>query len=496
MVDANLIIEELANASEREFSASLRYEPRDAPFDTLALSFDYAEPSGSGWIHALFNPARSQGLETVDVDYSLEFDVEANVLNASANFNATIIPSQAPSELLDKIEAAVALSKTPNGMELLKQMVREYTGESVKLESLTLEFNRTSSALSGSASLSLDVPKLIEFVKGQIIPALPEELKELPNITRLKVMASIDRELAELSLEWRVNGHISEVLDGLVRQISETLPSQYSVKAFLEKFAVGVRKSFEAKLSYRYTGVWSAQTGAELSLNFMGLNIMYRERPDETFNAVIEEIRGLMRKCPACITSLAIFSGSDQNNEVVIWHDGVAYKSIEVSGDISMLDFTLEVRKNLWGIADYAVVSRVISIKGISQNITVASNSTVKNIVALEENAIAFYVEGRDGTVGALNATIPKAALGGADVNSLKVLIDNVETSNALISEASDVIVIYVSYTHSVHTIKVQWTYPQAFPSHMLAYGAAIAAIVIVAATLIAKRAGRSKSAA
>ncbi|RLE51001.1 MAG: hypothetical protein DRJ20_02745, partial [Candidatus Methanomethylicota archaeon] len=130
----------------------------------------------------------------------------------------------------------------------------------------------------------------------------------------------------------------------------------------------------------------------------------------------------------------------------------VTFKGINFN---ELKDLAFKVVRNAWGVADANIHEIEELIAGKKRKIIAITNSTLRRFQFLVDR-IELEVEGPEGTIGALNMTIPKEAVSGVIV----VYIDKSIVTPTISMNATHYFV-FVKYTHSIHTIQVKWGIPQ-----------------------------------
>ncbi|RLF91947.1 hypothetical protein DRN52_08635, partial [Thermococci archaeon] len=130
----------------------------------------------------------------------------------------------------------------------------------------------------------------------------------------------------------------------------------------------------------------------------------------------------------------------------------VTFKGINFN---ELKDLAFKVVRNAWGVADANIHEIEELIAGKKRKIIAITNSTLRRFQFLVDR-IELEVEGPEGTIGALNMTIPKEAVSGVII----VYIDKSIVTPTISMNATHYFV-FVKYTHSIHTIQVKWGIPQ-----------------------------------
>ncbi|AFU57710.1 MAG: MG2 domain-containing protein [Nitrososphaera sp.] len=162
----------------------------------------------------------------------------------------------------------------------------------------------------------------------------------------------------------------------------------------------------------------------------------------------------------------------------------------------------IEVEASVLGLLDAEVIAKlesppaqfivarsnafeVQSDEGEEFQIEITSNSNVDNVEFKQaEKRVSFVVEGKTGTTGVTEITIPKAMLSG----EMMVLIDGevvtAESNDVIVKSHTDTEITFeINYSHSEHTVEVTGTnVTPEFPVSILVMAGALGSIIAFAA--------------
>jgi UDP-N-acetylmuramyl tripeptide synthase len=117
--------------------------------------------------------------------------------------------------------------------------------------------------------------------------------------------------------------------------------------------------------------------------------------------------------------------------------------------------------------------------------VDIASSSSVSNFqFSQEQKMVKFTVEGRTGTTGVTQVTVPKAMLSGDMMVTVDGQVVTPDSNNVIVtSNTSTETTFELNYHHSQHEVTVTGTnvVPE-FPASMLAMAAAIGSVSAFAA--------------
>jgi hypothetical protein len=138
--------------------------------------------------------------------------------------------------------------------------------------------------------------------------------------------------------------------------------------------------------------------------------------------------------------------------------EGCYTVTVSVEGKVNLTRNGVVIKAERATELDFALIENVVTTTSHSINIgeqvfcvVTVGNSTISNFVFNSTaKSISFSVSAATGSTGFCNVTIPEAFLG----PPYTVKIDNIQTEPVISSNGTHTI-IHLSYTHSVHTIKI-----------------------------------------
>ncbi|RLI46047.1 hypothetical protein DRO64_01555 [Candidatus Bathyarchaeota archaeon] len=456
------------------------------PLHSLSLHVDCGRRRGGGNITASFNPSENLPVRSVNVSFStMQMDTTLVELNVSGT--AVFSRVHLKDETARMLEIYAATLSTPAGMEMARHKIEEMTNGSIKLKHLTLSFSRETCMLNVSVTLLMNMsalkepPSMISRFSGTAYLQWGVTRPPLANLTKLKLNAGYDGEMGVFSgdMTFEVEGNESAMMEEISNSIVKRLISKSSVAStlsgWLRNFRVGIYGRFIFKLKI------PANT-----LQVSGITLRYKKDPSETSMKLIEAISSM--PAPPRNVVIMLEAGSNEYGVVKLkLPSGMSTDRILISGNASALrNITYTTSRNPWGITDYKIYMREAMIGGRKYQLLIATNSTLKEVMA-ETGRIILKVEGTPGLRGGLNLTFPRNMLDGADLKSIGVLIDG-EPAERVIAEKNGKISILVTYPQQSRTVEVEWTLPCPYGT-LVRYEpymiAGVAAAIIIAIIII-----------
>jgi len=499
-------VKPVGNITEVSLTVNAGFTPNSlerVPINETALTFNYQRPEGSGHLKAVFHPTSQLPLLNATSNFTVSVNEASTTLSCSSNFTVHFSKEYLSETLENQIEIAAALANTQAGFEMIKGRVAEATNGTVQLEALSLTFDRELGRLSGFITADFNLtskptlpPAFREALPSTDLAAADSVEFKAPKIRTADLTLTFSKNEGTFSLATEIvsegcftcqlNRFKDLIADKLASEAE--LPITAEVLHGLDEFTLGVKRRLKVDLTYPH--------GGNLQVTVTGLTLTYAEKPDETFSR-IKNLLTRLKRLPRNMY-LTVEAGSTQDLEVKLQAPSVVNateKTVVVSGDLSALeDVTFEVVRNRWRVADYRLISKPVMVAGKTYDLGLATNSTVRSVVAPTENKIVVTVEGIDGTVGALNMSIPIEVLRGAPLENIEVYIDQVRVEDATVSKGEDAVYVYVAYMHSSHEVEVKWTVPTTIPLvKIIGVAAASVAVAAVAIIIWKKRASRTK---
>jgi len=457
------------------------------PLNSLSLHIRYEKPSGEGNVSIDFKPGENMPLEKAFVEFTASQEENSSLIDLNLNASIVFSKEYLKDETANMLEMYIAALSTQAGTEMAKQKVEEATDGSVKLENLALIFSRETYTLNCTAAVKIDASALTMLPSA--VPGVPEEIGSLQpnvriepvNLTSLGLNAEYDGETGVFSgelmmvAEGNVSAMVEKAGEALIDEFAKRSAAASMLSGWLKDFRIGIHGRLDFALTYPSN-----------ELHVSGISLQYREDPSLTSAKIMEAFSG-MSALPRNI-AVIVEAGSTEYEEVTLkLPTGEQVKRICILGNASALsNVTYEVGGNPWRIADYKTYEEKLTIGGHEYQAVIATNSTLKEVKA-ETGKITIKVEGLSGFTGGLNLLVPKTAFGGADPESIEVLVDG-EPAGWILTEKDGNYSILVTYPQYRNTVEVKWTVPSVFPTMAVSLVAGVVAVAVAAAIIIVKK--------
>jgi hypothetical protein len=457
------------------------------PLNYLSLHIRYERPSGEGNFSVDFKPEENLPLKRASAEFTTS-QRDSSLIDLNLNASIVFSKEHLKEETARMLEMYVAALSTQAGMEMARQKVEKATGGSVKLENLALSFSRETYTLNCTVTVKIDSSALSMLQSA--VPGVPEMVGSLqPNMTWI---ATANLTLLGLNVEYHgesriFNGNLmlvaEENVSTMIKKASEALIDTLVRRSAAASILSGWLRNFKIGIHGRLDFTLTIPAN---ELHVSGISLQYKEDPSQTPVRIMEAISGIT----ALPRNVAIIlgAGSTEYEEVILkLPSGESKDRILISGNTSALsDVTYEVDGNPWRVVDYKVHEEELAIGGHKYRAFIATNSTQKEFRAAD-GRITISVEGPSRLMGGLNLLMPKIALGGADPESIEVLVDG-EPAGWILTERDGNYSILVTYPQHKNTIEVKWTLPSAFPTTIVALVVGAAAAAVIIAIVIKKR--------
>ena len=481
---------------------------------TVTLTVHYDEPRGEG----NFN------IEVQDPHTNIEwvrgsFDFEVLGGNESSfhlEAVAKLREGSIPPDILKNLESSFAFMK---GMIISE--IEESSGHKFKVEQLDLHVDPDRLTVTLTVDLRGDIAggleSMYESYFGGMNGESDEEMFKAFSYFNQWFEQDLQLKTLQMHLELKSNS-VEFTMVATIRGLNEALNGLKASLLGVTEATGDLGEVLEAldKLKLDFNGFYAEVTlGERVELMVRGLKVIYEEDPDNTLSFLLDllkrvrdvadllnvsqygipagESSSIMRSMGELEdVEVYVSGGSTSRHEAhLILPEGSQpfekvgenrYRVLELTPE-ALSKISVEVEKNEFGVAEYKVASVKVSARGDQFDVLIASNSTVKDVVWDEdEQALRISVEGLPGTLGAINATIPRDMFPNASERDLKVFMDGKPARNYEVSVRGGVIVVFVSYYHSSHVIEVK--VPEAVSELNLLWAAVVIVVVCAAVAL------------
>ncbi len=488
------------NISKISFIMNIRLDSSECkrlPINKIHAYYSYLNGSGEGFIKAFFNATEDFPLNNMTIMVANLYNTTLNATDIDISFSIYFSISHMTHDQVNEIEYIVMMINNPIFQDKIKNEIYEESGGAIELRYIKdFTFDRESGLLNGSIGLriyNLAVGNLTilpygysEEFKKYLTYVDVSELYMFYNVTEyvklksLNVTLDYDSSLCTLNIsgDIEVEGDINKYVNMVKNSMSVIyIPSYHNLNLhdIFSNIAEETYRDLYIDVSNSYALIKYPVDGRIL-VDIGGIYVTYLPDPEKTYD-VIKDILYSSKDSMSSNFKVVLTGGSSSKLDVALSHSslGVVKGVTLTKSNITMIPkLELVIGPNKYGIADYKIITKNISIDGRVFTLTLATNSTVREVKSVEDGVI-IKVSGRPGLIGALNITISKPE--GVSKDNVKVYVDNEEV-DAIITEVGNQLNIYVEYMHSTHVITIKWSRPINYLTYIALILVAVAIVI------------------
>ena len=383
-----------------------------------------------------------------------------------------LIPPKIPSEYRNQTEAFLKIANI--------------TADAVKNANLDVEYSSDTQQLNVHASLTANVTEM----KNEIIPILPdtvppqyrELIESCTNTTYCKLESlnttvNYANYVTTFDAKWLLKGDFTAELNRMkhcyvdflnltspwminwqTRMINETEIDISNFKAELRLGIDWMTLTFEGLKIHPPTDE-KDPVRFKLSRLFNIISSPYEADTQVSLPGEFEKLK------------ITIIGGANTTHTVLLYAPPTVPSPDNISPDYKVMIWQNTTLSSLKDLVFQIARQEAITYLGKNYYVPIFTNSTVSNFKFNPDAlSISFNVSGTTGTGGFCNITIPRALID-VKTGNWTVLIDEtpLPSENFTVTQNDEYVFIYLTYSHSVHTIKIVGTWVVTeFPPNML----------------------------